>query len=489
MDTRAFMELAVSVMRDSMMEARTDGKPSPFVGAILVRPDGTWDQACRGELRDGDHAEYTLLERKNRANKLDGSTLFVTLEPCAPGARGLNKSSCAERVVLARIKRVYVGVADPDPTVDRLGIKYMQDNGVDVQMFDRDLQEAIEKANAEFFDQALERAHQAAEKAEQSGGLSSLDARDAGADYADLSVQALGAYGERIGAGSDMDAIKRSLLQQGLVLRHPSKGYHPSIFGLLLFGESPREAMPQAGLLATIRHPDGGEEVRDFDGPLVLVPEELERWLADKLPSLVSRDQMRRHPEKDLPFEVVREAVVNALVHRDYEIEGAKCQLVVDSDTITVQSPGAPVAPITFEQMQSFSAPMLSRNPRIHYVFAKMELAEERGLGLRSLVDHARQRSLPLPRYSWEDPYLTLTLFRSAGSAVRALPPGVSAALTTQEQQGWQWLSGVGEAKSAEYARALGMEIRTARRHLARFADLGLVRKEGAGPATTYKTN
>ena len=55
--------------------------------------------------------------------------------------------------------------------------------------------------------------------------------------------------------------------------------------------------------------------------------------------------------------------VLNALVHRDYAIEDAKCQLVVTPDTITVKSPGKPVEPITLEQMQSFDAPMLSRNP------------------------------------------------------------------------------------------------------------------------------
>jgi ATP-dependent DNA helicase RecG len=52
---------------------------------VLWKPDGTVEAAYRGELRDGDHAEYALLERKNRDKKLDGAVLFATLEPCAPG--------------------------------------------------------------------------------------------------------------------------------------------------------------------------------------------------------------------------------------------------------------------------------------------------------------------------------------------------------------------------------------------------------------------
>src|SRR6266700_1502811 len=100
---RRLMEQAIEVMRQSIPEPRTDGKASPKVGAVLLKPDGTVETAFRGELRHGDHAEYTLLERKNRNICLDGSILFATLEPCAPGARKHPKLACAERIVNARI--------------------------------------------------------------------------------------------------------------------------------------------------------------------------------------------------------------------------------------------------------------------------------------------------------------------------------------------------------------------------------------------------
>src|SRR5437588_12652434 len=131
------MELAVKVMRQSVPEPRKDGKTSPRVGAVLLKPDGAIETACRGELRHGDHAEYTLLERKNRDCRLDGSVLFATLEPCAPDSRHPPKMGCAERIVLARIQEVWIGIEDPDPTVDRKGIKYLQEAGVTVHMFDR----------------------------------------------------------------------------------------------------------------------------------------------------------------------------------------------------------------------------------------------------------------------------------------------------------------------------------------------------------------
>jgi len=111
-DPREMMEKAIEVIKQSINEPRADKKASPLVGAVLVKPDGAVDTAFRGELRHGDHAEYTLLERKHRDERLDGSLLFATLEPCAPGARKHPKLACAERIVNARIAGHFAGHFD-----------------------------------------------------------------------------------------------------------------------------------------------------------------------------------------------------------------------------------------------------------------------------------------------------------------------------------------------------------------------------------------
>lgn len=480
------MEQAVEVMRQSIPERRRDGKKSPAVGALLCKPDGTTETAYRGELRDGDHAEFALLERKNRANRLDGSVLFMTLEPCAPGARSFPKLSCAERIVLARIKEVWVGLEDPDPVVDRKGIKYLQDNGVTVHMFDRDLQETIRAEISGFIDQALERATEA-EKS-KAVVLSKYETSVPATDMQDFSREALERYRSvaKIEDAVDSEAFQRRLLQQGLLKAENGK-LVPSGFGLLLFGNSPRDVMPQAGLLATINYPNGKDETRDFDGPLVLIPDQVEKWLNDKLPSTIDRSRMQRQKTPDLPFELIREPVVNGLVHRDYEIAGAKCQLVVTADTVVVKSPGPPIPPITMEQLQNFSAPMLSRNPVLHYVFARMGLAEERGLGLKSMRNDASEAGLPLPSYRWEDPYLVLTLYRTAESVTRTLDKAIVRELTPEEQKGWTFITGRTGTTQNEYARHMGVTARTAQRHLTHFVKLGLLRRLGRGPATEYQ--
>src|SRR5713101_4714267 len=256
-DPRKLMEQAVEVMRQSVDEPRGDGKACPKVGAVLLKPDGSVETACRGELRDGDHAEYTLLERKNRGHKLDGSILFATLEPCAPDARYPPKMGCAERIVLARIKEVWVGIEDPDPTVDRKGIKYLQDRGVTVRMFDRDLQEEIQEANKDFIHEALERASAAEEeKKPEVVSLSSLENPFAASATTDFSDEALQQFREiaKIKDEVGSAAFNRRLVQQGL-LKQENGQFTPTGFGLLLFGKEPRTSLPQAGLLGTLHFP------------------------------------------------------------------------------------------------------------------------------------------------------------------------------------------------------------------------------------------
>ena len=485
---RELMELAVEVMGRSLSEPREDGKASPLVGAVLWKPDGSVETACRGELRDGDHAEYTLLERKNRSNKLDGAVLFSTLEPCAPGSRRHPKLSCAERIVLARIKKVWIGVEDPDPTVDRKGIKYLQDSGVQVRIFDRDLQEAILEKNRDFIDQAEERAAVAHEKKkDQPIVLSGLEAGLAAVRLHDLHTDSLEAYRSAVGIsdGVGSEEFSRRLMLQGLL---EAQGHElvPTGFGLLLFGAEPRTRLPQAGLLGTIHYPDGREETRDFDGPAVEVPGQAIQWLKDKLPNPISRTQARRREVKQTLYELLREGIVNALVHRDYSIEGAKCQLVARPDKIALLSPGLPVEPITLEQLQAFDAPMLSRNPALHFVFARMKLAEERGLGLKSMKSRALAEGMPLPAYSYKAPYLVLTLFLEAQAAIPDGRGDILGKLSEGERAGWAWLVTQEQVTTAEYKEAMDVSLRTARYHIRRFVDAGLLRVEGAGKATRY---
>jgi diaminohydroxyphosphoribosylaminopyrimidine deaminase/5-amino-6-(5-phosphoribosylamino)uracil reductase len=107
--------------------ARRQVAPRPWVGAVVVGPDGGWVAEGATQGRTGPHAEVVALDAAGGAAR--GATLYVTLEPCAHhGAT----PPCADAVIDAGIARVVVGADDPDPRVAGQGIARLRAAGVEV---------------------------------------------------------------------------------------------------------------------------------------------------------------------------------------------------------------------------------------------------------------------------------------------------------------------------------------------------------------------
>lgn len=465
-DARKLMEVAVEAMKASRNEPRDDGKISPSVGAVIWDESAKrYEEAFRGELREGDHAEYGLIERKNRDRDLEGFTLFATLEPCAPGARNHPKLGCAERIVNARISKVYIGIEDPDPTVDRKGIKHLEDNGIAVEMFDRDLQDEIREFNVDFLKQAIERADES--DREIPVELSKLERPVENTTPDDFSSDAINLYRELTEVDNAVDA--ESLQQHFAKLRVLSRSNDkdtPTGFGLVLFGSEPRLSLPQAGLMAKAVLPGGQIDSQAFEGPMVMIPSEVEAWVRKVMPVAIDRSQTVRTDDTLFPWTLMREGIINALVHRDYDIAGAKVQLEIDNDSVVIKSPGRPVSPLTLEQLQTFSAPNLSRNPILHLVLSRMKMAEERGFGMQTWRSIPMDYGLQMPTYEFEQPYLVLRFSRKP----------VVELLNEPEQKAWAWVRDQhNDFTSADYMEALAVGDRSAQNHFQKLREVGLL--------------
>jgi pyrimidine deaminase RibD-like protein len=107
-DDRQFARLAIDEARKSVPE--NDGKPHPWVGAVVVKDGKVLSTAHRGEV-PGNHAEFTALEGNLSDVAVAGATVYATLEPCT--TRNHPKVPCAVRLIERRVARVVMACSIP----------------------------------------------------------------------------------------------------------------------------------------------------------------------------------------------------------------------------------------------------------------------------------------------------------------------------------------------------------------------------------------
>lgn len=140
-----YMRLAITEARRSRLE---DDRIHPYVGAVVVRDGQVLASACRGDRDAGDHAEFTVLEKKLPREALAGCTVYTTLEPCT--TRRHPKLPCVDRLIERRIGRVVIGMLDPDQRITGKGLLRLRRAGIAVDLFPPELMAELEELNRDF---------------------------------------------------------------------------------------------------------------------------------------------------------------------------------------------------------------------------------------------------------------------------------------------------------------------------------------------------
>jgi predicted HTH transcriptional regulator len=287
---------------------------------------------------------------------------------------------------------------------------------------------------------------------------------------------------------------------RGLLLRcdHPA-AFCASAAALVLFGEHPAFRFPQCEILV-----DAYDDTRisgrpkgqlNVNAPL---PHALEEILA-------FIDAHTFHPRRvvglnsirlnEYPQAAIREALLNAVAHRNYEDASRKVFVRLFSNRIEIASPGYPLKPITLAKLRKGNYRPCSRNPLIAQGLCILDKMEQRGTGFARMRDAMLNHGLDPPVLDQQDGFFVVTLPGPAGNYDRLRPPTDAPGFITPAM----------EARLNERQRRIVMQIQeggsvtnkwirdtfnvvrdTAYRDIQLLLDLHIIERRGRGRSIRY---
>jgi ATP-dependent DNA helicase RecG len=309
----------------------------------------------------------------------------------------------------------------------------------------------------------------------------------------DLDSEAVMEYATSIGGlqSPSLDEAHEFLLRRGC-LRHTEGKLHPTYAGLLLFGRYPQQWLPNATLLAG-RFP--GVTLADvfikqeLSGTLPEQLRQAEAFVRSNLRSVVRLAGLTHQELPEYPYEAVRELLVNAVAHRDYNLQGDNIHLYLFADRLEVHSPGGLPGPMNLENLLEAR---FSRNAVIAQVLSDLGFVERLGYGLNRVVTALRQAGLPPPRFEETAGTFRVTLYSAAVASLgEGLPPDLSVYqkldINPRQQAALLYLAGHGRISSHQYQELCPeVHAETLRRDLADLVSRGLLIKIGDKKATYY---
>lgn len=185
----------------------------------------------------------------------------------------------------------------------------------------------------------------------------------------------------------------------------------PTLAAQMLFGLYPQAYFPQLGIIAvSVPGTEIGET--DIDGSRFIdnqrlegtIPEMLDGALAfvrknTRTKTIIDPDTGKRRDRSDYPVNSVREAVLNALVHRDYSIhtEGMPIQLRIFADRLEITNPSGLYGRLSIDTLGKIQPD--TRNPVIATALEVLDVTENRYSGIPTILRECKAHGLPDPEF------------------------------------------------------------------------------------------
>ena len=251
---------------------------------------------------------------------------------------------------------------------------------------------------------------------------------------------------------------------------------YPTIGGLLLFCDRLPRDYEYAGIAVSVYASSDRcrllNSIQLFDGLLVL-PEIVINTVSEYLSTHIEIKDIKRSEQLEIPEIALREAIINAICHRDYSITGSNTKIDVFPDRVEITNPGNLPIGISLEDLGEGASEI--RNKLIARAFRRYGYMEQLGTGISRMNAACHKAGLPEPEFEEVGRFFRVTIKRRMQD------------LQEIEKAILDYLENVKEAKSRDIAKKLEVHPNTILNYMNRLQQKGLIEKTGRGPNVQYK--
>ncbi|MBA2307596.1 putative DNA binding domain-containing protein [Candidatus Dependentiae bacterium] len=299
-------------------------------------------------------------------------------------------------------------------------------------------------------------------------------------DLHDLDVDKIHQFFKgRRGAKQTPISFDEALVAYNLTVAEHASVY-PTVAGIVLFGKNPGAFFPEAMIICSRFIEREGREAlatRDCTGTLMEQFHQAYTFIVEHLSHSFTIKGLKRKDELEVPPVALREALINALIHRNYHIK-APIKIAIFDNRIELFSPGGFPGPLNIKNLKMGLTYI--RNTAISKVFREAGYSEKLGTGFIMIFSSYEAYGLPEPEIVEGENFIKYILPRASRTTALIAP-------VTSDVQGILGLFDTAtDLTIGDIVTALRITRSTAGRRLASLVKEGILKKHGVGSGTRY---
>jgi ATP-dependent DNA helicase RecG len=251
---------------------------------------------------------------------------------------------------------------------------------------------------------------------------------------------------------------------------------------VLFFGKRPDELLDSAFVRCVLFD---GVDKRYIDddkrmyGPLYKQYEQAFAWLQRHLKVRYDIEGQGGKPRKEIweiPEVAMKEALINALAHRDYYDKGARTTVELFDDRLVVTNPGGLVSSIPPEKFGTISR---SRNPLVFGLMERIRMVEYIGSGVMRMRNAMKEAALPQPDFEFKGTFC-ISLVKQVGFVAEPEPAVKKNGLSDIQNRALALIKANNAMTGVELGEALSVTFRQAQRVIKQLKDTGYIERDGS---------